>query len=68
MEIAEQIFSELDHYKAKESIPVVIGGIIPEADFEGLKKLGIKEIFTPKDYDLMSIMDKIVDIISLQTA
>jgi (2R)-ethylmalonyl-CoA mutase len=67
-EIAEKIFSELDHYNAKDEIPVVMGGIIPESDFESLKKLGVKDIFTPKDYDLMSIMNKIIDIISLQTA
>lgn len=60
-EIAKQIFDELEHYKA--NIPVIMGGIIPESDFKGLKELGVKEVFTPKDYDLMSIMDKIIDII-----
>jgi len=62
-EIAENIMSELTHYKAKDHIPVVFGGIIPEADFSGLKNIGIREIFTPKDYDLMAIMDKIIDLI-----
>ncbi|TGL62490.1 protein meaA [Leptospira jelokensis] len=65
-EIAKQLFDELTHYKA--NIPVVIGGIIPESDFEELKKMGIREIFTPKDYDLMSIMNKIIDIISVEPA
>lgn len=65
-EIAEQISSELVHYKAKEQIPVVFGGIIPESDFGSLKSLGVKEIFTPKDYDLMKIMEKIIDIISVK--
>ncbi|TGK83084.1 protein meaA [Leptospira noumeaensis] len=65
-EIVKQLFDELTHYKAK--IPVVIGGIIPESDFEELKKMGIREIFTPKDYDLMSIMEKIIDIVSEEPA
>ncbi|TGK86373.1 protein meaA [Leptospira montravelensis] len=65
-EIVKQLFDELTHYKAK--IPVVIGGIIPESDFEELKKMGIREIFTPKDYDLMSIMEKIIDIVSVEPA
>ncbi|MCW7492747.1 protein meaA [Leptospira sp. 2 VSF19] len=65
-EIVKQLFDELAHYKAK--IPVVIGGIIPESDFEELKKMGIREIFTPKDYDLMSIMEKIIDIVSVEPA
>lgn len=60
-EITAQIFSELEHYKAK--IPVIIGGIIPDSDFDELKKMGIQEIFTPKDYDLMGIMNKIIDMI-----
>jgi (2R)-ethylmalonyl-CoA mutase len=63
-EIVKQLFDELEHYKAKDKIPVVIGGIIPESDFAELKEMGIKEIFTPKDYDLMSIMNKVIDIIS----
>lgn len=61
-EIATQIFSELVHYKA--NIPVVMGGIIPESDFDGLRKQGIREVFTPKDYDLMTIMERIIDLIS----
>jgi ethylmalonyl-CoA mutase len=63
-EIADGIMKELVHYKAKDHIPVVFGGIIPESDFAGLKNIGIKEIFTPKDFDLMTIMGKIIDIIS----
>ncbi len=42
---------------------MIIGGIIPDSDFDDLKKMGIQEIFTPKDYDLMGIMNKIIDMI-----
>ncbi len=62
-EIAEQIKQELIHYKALGSIPVIFGGIIPESDFEELKRIGVSDIFTPKDFDLMQIMERIVDII-----
>jgi len=61
-EIATQIFDELKHYKA--DIPVIMGGIIPEGDFANLKKQGIREVFTPKDFDLMGIMEKVIDLIS----
>ena len=64
MEIANQIMEELRHYKAENHSPVVFGGIIPEADYEGLKKVGVKAIFTPKDFDLMKIMGTIIDTIS----
>lgn len=59
MELAKQVFEELKHYKA--DIPVVLGGIIPKADVGELMKLGIKEVFTPKDYDLMKVMSRILD-------
>ncbi|MDI7236392.1 methylmalonyl-CoA mutase family protein [Leptospira santarosai] len=62
LELAEQIFNELKHYKA--DIPVVFGGIIPSSDFDALTQLGVKAIFTPKDYDLMDVMERIIDIIS----
>jgi ethylmalonyl-CoA mutase len=65
-EIAEQIKQELIHYKAFGSIPVIFGGIIPESDFEELKRIGVSDIFTPKDFDLMQIMERIVDIILKQ--
>jgi ethylmalonyl-CoA mutase len=65
-EIAEQIKNELVHYKAFEHIPVVFGGIIPETDFKELNQIGVKDIFTPKDFDLMQIMNRIIDIISLE--
>lgn len=60
MELAEQIFAELKHYKA--DIPVIFGGIIPQSDIDSLKKMGVKEVFTPKDYDLMDIMDHIINL------
>lgn len=64
IEIAEQMMQELAHYKAKDSIPVVFGGIIPEADFARLKEIGIQDIFTPKDYDLMQVMNRVIDVIA----
>ena len=62
IEITQELLKELKHYHA-EKIPLVIGGIIPQKDFPILKKLGVKEIFTPKDYDLIEIMEKIFSLI-----
>jgi (2R)-ethylmalonyl-CoA mutase len=45
------------------SLPVVIGGIIPEADAEVLRKSGVRRVYTPKDFDLTRIMDEIVDVV-----
>jgi methylmalonyl-CoA mutase, C-terminal domain len=38
---------ELLHEKHMDDIPVIIGGIIPEADIPALKKAGIAAIFLP---------------------
>jgi ethylmalonyl-CoA mutase len=42
------------------TIPVVIGGIIPEDDGHVLKQLGVSAVFTPKDYDLDRIMSELL--------
>jgi len=40
--------------------PVVVGGIIPEADVAPLKRAGVAAVYTPKDFDLHRIMSEIV--------
>ncbi len=44
-------------------VPVVVGGIIPEADAARLREQGVAAVFTPKDYDLTAVMDDIVDVV-----
>jgi (2R)-ethylmalonyl-CoA mutase len=41
-------------------VKIVAGGIIPEEDESRLKRAGVAEVFTPKDYDLDQIMRQIV--------
>ena len=65
-EIIDQLFEELESNGAKESIPVILGGIIPTPDFQALQQKGVKRIFTPKDFDLMAVMNEIMDIINAQ--
>ena len=43
-----------------EDIPVVVGGIIPEADVEPLKAAGVAAVYTPKDFELTRIMRDVV--------
>ncbi len=33
--------------KAIEDLPIIVGGIIPDGDIPGLKRMGIKEVFGP---------------------
>ena len=44
--------------------PVVVGGIIPEADVEPLKAAGVAAVYTPKDFDLTRIMGDIVALVA----
>jgi (2R)-ethylmalonyl-CoA mutase len=45
-------------------IPVVVGGIIPSEDAAWLREQGVAAVFTPKDYDVAVILDKVVDLLS----
>jgi (2R)-ethylmalonyl-CoA mutase len=44
--------------------PVVVGGIIPEADVGPLRAAGIAAVYTPKDFDLTHIMRDIVALVA----
>ena len=43
-------------------IPIVVGGIIPEEDKAKLLKMGISKVYTPKDFEMNSIMMDIVNL------
>jgi (2R)-ethylmalonyl-CoA mutase len=44
--------------------PVIVGGIIPEADVAPLKSAGVAAVYTPKDFDLTRIMRDIVALVA----
>ena len=46
-----------------DDVPVVLGGIIPDADAEALLAAGVAAVFTPKDYDLAQVMSRVLGII-----
>jgi ethylmalonyl-CoA mutase len=43
--------------------PVVVGGIIPEADVPSLREAGVARVYTPKDFDITRIMRDIVELL-----
>ena len=63
LEVAELVLDELARQGARDAIPVVLGGIVPDGDVERLHALGVKAVFTPRDFDLMAVMDRILDVI-----
>ena len=46
-------------------IPVIVGGIIPDADAAALRAMGVAAVYTPKDFELNRIM---MDIVALADA
>ena len=46
-------------------LPVVVGGIIPAADAQSLRAMGVAAVFTPRDYGITAIIGRIVDEIRL---
>jgi len=61
VEIAKLVLEQLQRHEG--GMPVVMGGIIPDADAPTLQRLGVKAVFTPKDFDLMDVMERILDVI-----
>jgi ethylmalonyl-CoA mutase len=51
-------------------IPVVVGGIIPDADAAALREAGVAAVYTPKDWDLNQMMRDIIALVgdSVDTA
>jgi ethylmalonyl-CoA mutase len=45
-------------------IPVVVGGIIPDADAEPLRAAGVAAVYTPKDFELTRILRDVVALVA----
>ena len=49
----------------RNDIPVVVGGIIPEKDAIELKKSGVSQVYTPKDFELNKIISDLIEIVDV---
>jgi ethylmalonyl-CoA mutase len=47
-----------------KDVPVVVGGIIPEADAAWLREAGVAAVYTPKDWDLNRMMRDIIELVA----
>jgi (2R)-ethylmalonyl-CoA mutase len=45
-------------------VPIVVGGIIPEADAAWLRDAGVAAVYTPKDWDLNRMMRDIIELVA----
>jgi (2R)-ethylmalonyl-CoA mutase len=51
-----------------DDVPVVVGGIIPEADAGTLLAAGVARVFTPKDFEITDVLNQIVDAVEAARA
>jgi (2R)-ethylmalonyl-CoA mutase len=47
-------------------VPVVVGGIIPDADAAALREAGVAAVYTPKDWDLNKMMRDMIALVGKQ--
>ncbi len=45
------------------NIPIIVGGIIPDEDADKLRAMGVARVYTPKDFELNTIMTDIVTLV-----
>jgi (2R)-ethylmalonyl-CoA mutase len=62
LEVTRQLRAALAAEGAAD-LPVVVGGIVPDSDVAALAELGVEAVFTPRDYDLADILDRVVAVI-----
>jgi (2R)-ethylmalonyl-CoA mutase len=60
MELVPQVLAGMRE-AGLDDVPLVLGGIVPEADAKELVAQGVAAVFTPKDFGLTDIMARIVD-------
>jgi (2R)-ethylmalonyl-CoA mutase len=64
LELVPEVLRRLRQAGAAD-LPVVVGGIIPAADAQSLRDMGVAAVFTPKDYGITAIIGRVVDEIRL---
>ncbi|TML36203.1 MAG: protein meaA [Actinobacteria bacterium] len=61
-ELIPEVLRELR--EAGAEVPVVVGGIIPDADAQALLDAGVARVYTPKDFELTKSIGDIVDLVA----
>ncbi len=59
-------FMRLMRAEGLSEIPVIVGGIIPDEDARRMQAMGIARVYTPKDFEMNTIMLDIVELVDRQ--
>jgi len=63
LELCGEVMDCLADAGAAADIPVVVGGIVPPADAALLLARGVRRVFTPADYEVVGVIERMMDII-----
>jgi (2R)-ethylmalonyl-CoA mutase len=63
MTLVPEVLDGLRH-AGMTDVPLVVGGIIPDADAAELRRRGVAGVYTPKSYRLSEIISDVVDLIA----
>lgn len=47
-------------------MPVIVGGIIPDEDEKAMLEMGVSRVYTPKDFELNSIISDVIELVDQQ--
>lgn len=61
LELVDDVIAGLK--TAKVSIPLIVGGIIPDSDAQLLCSRGVARVYTPKDFELDAIMADLIALV-----
>jgi len=62
LDLVRETLAEM-HKADMGSVPLVVGGIIPYEDEQALRQMGVRRVYTPKDFKITEIMDDVVDVV-----
>ena len=62
LDLVRETLSEMQK-QGFDSVPLVVGGIIPIEDEQALRQMGVRRVYTPKDFKMTEIMDDVVDVV-----
>jgi len=61
LDLVRETLSEMQK-AGLETVPLVVGGIVPFADEQALRQRGVRRDYTQKDFQITDILDDIVDV------
>jgi len=67
LDLTKEVMRELDSL-GLGALPVVVGGIIPDADAHELTAAGVAAVYTPKDFEISKILAEIADLVERKSA